>query len=74
MSTFFVQSMAAKITGMLSELSTTQLMLLNSNEESLRHRVDEAIDLLSARSTNEGVFDEKSRQLFIQIFYFYIVI
>ncbi|XP_046357083.2 E3 ubiquitin-protein ligase UBR5-like isoform X2 [Haliotis rufescens] len=39
-------SLAAKITGMLLELSPAQLLLLLASEESLRQRVDEAVDII----------------------------
>ncbi|XP_028405111.1 E3 ubiquitin-protein ligase UBR5-like isoform X2 [Dendronephthya gigantea] len=49
-----VQSMhapfASKITGMLLELSPSQLLLLLASEETLRTRVDEAVELLLKRN------------------------
>ena len=38
--------MAPKITGMLLELSPAQLLLLLASEESLRQRVDEAMEII----------------------------
>ena len=40
------QSLASKITGMLLELSPAQLLLLLASEDSLRQRVEEAVELL----------------------------
>ena len=48
-SRFFIcafQSLTPKITGMLLELSPAQLLLLLASEESLRQRVDEAVDII----------------------------
>lgn len=42
------QAFASKITGMLLELSPAQLLLLLASEDSLRARVEEAMDLLIA--------------------------
>ena len=39
-------SMAGKITGMLLELSPAQTLLLMASEDSLRVRVDEAVDII----------------------------
>ncbi|XP_013417983.1 E3 ubiquitin-protein ligase UBR5 isoform X2 [Lingula anatina] len=39
-------SLAPKITGMLLELSPAQLLMLLASEESLRQRVDEAVDII----------------------------
>lgn len=39
---------AHKITGMLLELSPAQLLLLLASEESLRQRVEEAIELITS--------------------------
>ncbi|XP_074657055.1 E3 ubiquitin-protein ligase UBR5-like [Tubulanus polymorphus] len=41
-------SMAAKITGMLLELPPAQLLLLLASEDSLKHRVDEAVDIITS--------------------------
>ena len=40
------QTLTPKITGMLLELSPAQLLLLLASEESLRLRVDEAVDII----------------------------
>lgn len=46
--------LASKITGMLLELSPAQLLLLLASQESLRQRVDEAVDIiLSHRNSRE---------------------
>ena len=42
----FFQSLASKITGMLLELSPAQLLLLLASEDTLRQRVEEAVELL----------------------------
>ncbi|KAK6168099.1 hypothetical protein SNE40_021993 [Patella caerulea] len=42
-------TMAPKITGMLLELSPAQLLLLLASEDSLRQRVDEAVDIIMSR-------------------------
>ena len=41
-------SLASKITGMLLELTPAQLLLLLASEDSLRQRVEEAVDLILA--------------------------
>lgn len=41
-----LQSLAPKITGMLLELSPAQLLLMLTSEETLRQRVDEAVDII----------------------------
>uniref|UniRef100_A0A0L8I213 UBR-type domain-containing protein n=1 Tax=Octopus bimaculoides TaxID=37653 RepID=A0A0L8I213_OCTBM len=46
-------SMAAKITGMLLELSPAQLLLLLASEESLRQRVDEAMEIILSHSNRD---------------------
>lgn len=43
---FLFQSLASKITGMLLELSPAQLLLLLASEDTLRQRVEEAVELL----------------------------
>ena len=43
---FGLQSLASKITGMLLELSPAQLLLLLASEDTLRQRVEEAVELL----------------------------
>lgn len=40
------QSLTSKITGMLLELSPAQLLLLLASEDTLRQRVEEAVELL----------------------------
>jgi len=40
------KSLAPKITGMLLELSPAQLLLMLTSEETLRQRVDEAVDII----------------------------
>ncbi|KAH9487956.1 E3 ubiquitin-protein ligase ubr5 [Bulinus truncatus] len=42
--------LAAKITGMLLELSPPQLVLLLASDESLRQRVDEAVEIISSHA------------------------
>lgn len=44
----YSQAFASKITGMLLELSPAQLLLLLASEDSLRARVDEAMELIIA--------------------------
>ena len=39
------QSLAPKITGMLLELSPAQLLVMLTSEDTLRQRVDEAVDI-----------------------------
>ncbi|GAB1606363.1 E3 ubiquitin-protein ligase UBR5-like [Argonauta hians] len=46
-------SMAAKITGMLLELSPAQLLLLLASEESLRQRVDEAMEIILSHNNRD---------------------
>ena len=41
-----LQALAAKITGMLLELQPSALLMLLTSEESLRQRVDEAVDII----------------------------
>lgn len=41
-------SLASKITGMLLELTPAQLLLLLASEDSLRQRVEEAVDIILA--------------------------
>ncbi|KAL8591738.1 hypothetical protein ACOMHN_032280 [Nucella lapillus] len=52
-------SLTAKITGMLLELSPAQLLLLLASEETLRQRVDEAVDIIMnhARDGSESLLD-----------------
>nr|KAG5701108.1 hypothetical protein BaRGS_002584 [Batillaria attramentaria] len=52
-------SLAPKITGMLLELSPAQLLLLLASEESLRQRVDEAVDIIMShgRESAESLLD-----------------
>jgi E3 ubiquitin-protein ligase EDD1 len=45
---FCLQSLAPKITGMLLELSPAQLLLMLTSEETLRQRVEEAVDLIQS--------------------------
>uniref|UniRef100_A0A8C6XP88 Ubiquitin protein ligase E3 component n-recognin 5 n=1 Tax=Naja naja TaxID=35670 RepID=A0A8C6XP88_NAJNA len=45
---------ASKITGMLLELSPAQLLLLLASEDSLRARVDEAMELIIAHGRENG--------------------
>ena len=45
---FIFQSLAPKITGMLLELSPAQLLLMLTSEETLRQRVEEAVDLIQS--------------------------
>ena len=45
-------SLAGKITGMLLELSPAQLLLLLASEDSLRLRVEEAVDIIFRNSVN----------------------
>ena len=40
------QALASKITGMLLDLSPAQLLLLLASEDTLKQRVDEAVELL----------------------------
>ena len=41
-----LQAFASKITGMFLELSPSQLLLLLASEDTLRTRVDEAVELI----------------------------
>ncbi|XP_076438030.1 E3 ubiquitin-protein ligase UBR5-like isoform X2 [Babylonia areolata] len=52
-------TLTAKITGMLLELSPAQLLLLLASEETLRQRVDEAVDVIMshARDGSESLLD-----------------
>lgn len=45
-------ALTPKITGMLLEMSPAQLLLLLASEESLRQKVDEAVDLIMAHSSS----------------------
>ena len=45
-------SLAKKITGMLLELSPSQVYLLLASEDSLRLRVDEAVDIIYRHGLN----------------------
>ncbi|GFO10305.1 E3 ubiquitin-protein ligase ubr5 [Plakobranchus ocellatus] len=44
------EALAAKITGMLLELSPSQLVLLLASEESLRPRVEEAVEIITTHN------------------------
>jgi hypothetical protein len=46
-------SMAAKITGMLLELSPAQLLLLLASEDTLRQRIEEAVDIILAHQDQQ---------------------
>ncbi|KAF0288877.1 E3 ubiquitin-protein ligase hyd [Amphibalanus amphitrite] len=56
---------AQKITGMLLDLSPAQLLLLLASEETLRQRVEEAVDILHSHSreaaASESLLGDKSR-------------
>lgn len=43
-------TLAAKITGMLLELSPAQLLMLLASEESLEHRVNEAVAVILGKN------------------------
>merc|ERR1719228_2923526 len=47
-------SLASKITGMLLELTPAQLLLLLASEDSLRQRVEEAVDIILAAGGGAG--------------------
>ncbi|XP_022088728.1 E3 ubiquitin-protein ligase UBR5-like isoform X2 [Acanthaster planci] len=47
-------SLASKITGMLLELPPARLLLLLSSEETLRERVDEAVDIILGHGREES--------------------
>lgn len=47
-------SLASKITGMLLELTPAQLLLLLASEDSLRQRVEEAVDIILASGGQPG--------------------
>merc|ERR1711962_1503921 len=47
-------SLATKITGMLLELTPAQLLLLLASEDSLRQRVEEAVDIILASGGAQG--------------------
>ncbi|XP_060590423.1 E3 ubiquitin-protein ligase UBR5-like isoform X1 [Ruditapes philippinarum] len=46
-------ALAPKITGMLLELSPAQLIVMLTSEETLRQRVDEAVDICMSHNTRE---------------------
>ncbi|XP_053381871.1 E3 ubiquitin-protein ligase UBR5-like [Mercenaria mercenaria] len=46
-------ALAPKITGMLLELSPAQLLVMLTSEETLRQRVDEAVDICMSHNTRE---------------------
>ncbi|XP_046991563.1 E3 ubiquitin-protein ligase UBR5 [Schistocerca americana] len=46
-------SFAGKITGMLLELTPAQLLMLLASEEALRHKVEEAVDLIQSHSQEQ---------------------
>jgi E3 ubiquitin-protein ligase EDD1 len=48
-------SLAPQITGMLLELSPAQVLLLLASEESLRQRVDEAMELVLAQGGRSNI-------------------
>ncbi|XP_076242470.1 E3 ubiquitin-protein ligase hyd isoform X1 [Calliopsis andreniformis] len=53
-------TLAEKITGMLLELSPTQLLMVQASEESLRQKVEEAFELIHSHShdfTSEALLD-----------------
>lgn len=56
-------SFAGKITGMLLELTPAQLLMLLASEEALRHKVEEAVDLILSHSqeqlASEALLGEK---------------
>jgi len=43
------QSLAAKITGMLLELGSSQLLTLLASDDQLRQRIDEAVDIIMSQ-------------------------
>lgn len=55
------QAFASKITGMLLELSPAQLLLLLASEDSLRARVEEAMDLLIAHGRYRRQYNSPHR-------------
>lgn len=46
--------MAAKITGMLLELGSTQLLILLASDESLRQRTSEAVELILSHTHHQN--------------------
>ena len=59
------QAFASKITGMLLELSPAQLLLLLASEDSLRARVEEAMELLIAHGRWKNICEIQWRPLLI---------
>lgn len=57
------QAFASKITGMLLELSPAQLLLLLASEDSLRARVDEAMELIIAHGRYVNIRADSKPQL-----------
>ena len=62
-SVFAPQAFASKITGMLLELSPAQLLLLLASEDSLRARVEEAMELLIAH----GRYNDPHKATYYQL-------
>lgn len=56
--------MAAKITGMLLELGSTQLLILLASDESLRQRTSEAVELILSQAHHQS--DTLSKFFFCQ--------
>jgi len=44
------QTLASKITGMLLELSAAQLLMLLASDDSLRQKLDEAIEVICSHN------------------------
>lgn len=57
--------MAAKITGMLLELGSTQLLILLASDESLRQRTSEAVELILSQAHHQS--DTISKFIFLSI-------
>lgn len=56
---------AGKITGMLLELSAAQLLLLLASEESLRAKVEEAVELILAHGNGQELNSDSLLGIFI---------
>ena len=55
-----LQALAPKVTGMLLELSPAQLLVMLTSEETLRQRVDEAVDICMSHNTRYVLFYKQS--------------
>ena len=71
-------SMAGKITGMLLELSPAQTLLLMASEDSLRVRVEEAVDIIyrhgqhAPQDGGQGKLILHFHEIFMCFFFYYL--